>query len=381
MLIDEIEVYHVAMPLLAPYRTGFGAETVIESVLLRLSGGGLCVWSESTPFGEPFYGPDWTGGAFEVIRRWLGPAVVGVPLETPQDVADTLGFVRGHRFAKAAIDIAWWTLDAALAGRPLHEHIAGGSPIRDRAEVGQALGSADDVETILSQTQAAVDAGYRRVKLKVMPGWDLEVVRAVRHTFPKLTLHVDANASYTLADLDTFRALDGLELAMIEQPLAWDDLRDHAELQRALETPVCLDESVVSRRHLELALELGSCRAVNIKPGRVGGLTESIAVHDLARDAGIRCWVGGMLESALGGALCAALQTLPGFDYPGDVFPSSRFYAADLAAPGLEFDHGPAGELRAMAATGVGLPQTPDLDRLEPMTVSSWSSNAAAATA
>ncbi|HEY4346552.1 MAG TPA: o-succinylbenzoate synthase, partial [Gaiellaceae bacterium] len=248
-----------------------------------------------------------------------------------------------------------------------------GNPTRDRFEVGQALGTAESIDVLLTQVGEAVDAGYRRVKLKIRHGWDVDVVRAVRADHPDLTLHVDANASYTLADLDVFRRLDDFGLAMFEQPLAHDDLRDHARLQSLVETPVCLDESLVSRAHLELALELGSCRAINIKPGRVGGLTESIALQSLAHEQGMTCWVGGMLESAIGGAICAALQTLPGFDYPGDVFPTSRFYTEDLAAPELELDIGPDGEPRAIAPPAPGLPQQPDPSRLATCTLQSTS--------
>jgi O-succinylbenzoate synthase len=365
MRIDSIEVHHVAMPLLEPYRTGFGDEEVIESILVHLSGEGISVWSESTPFGEPFYGPDWTAGSFEVISRWLAPSIVGATIDSGAELATALGHVRGHRFAKAAIDIAWWTLAAAIEGRPLHSHLAGGRPTRDRYEIGQALGVADSIDVLLEQTAAAVRDGYRRVKLKILAGWDVDVVRAVRSAFPDITLHVDANASYTLADADVFRQLDAFGLAMIEQPLAFDDLRDHAALQRMIETPICLDESVVSADHLLLALELGSCGAVNIKPGRVGGLTNALMIHDIAHEQGLTCWVGGMLESAIGASICAALQTLPGFTYPGDVFPTSRFYATDLAKPEVLFDRGPDGEPRAVASEVSGLPHIPDQTLLQ----------------
>ena len=371
MRIDEIAVHHVAMPLIEPYRTGFGEETVIESIMLRLTSGDISVWSESTPFGEPFYSPDWTAGSYEVIQRWLGPSLVGRDIDSPAELGERLGEVRGHRFAKAALDIAWWILDAALAGVPVHAHLAGGRPIRDRYEIGQAFGTAESVDQLLGQVGEAVDAGYRRVKLKIRYGWDVDVVRAVRAQHPDLVLHVDANASYTLADADVFQRLDEFGLAMFEQPLAYDDLRDHARLQALVETPVCLDESLVSRAQMELALELGSCRAINVKPGRVGGFTESVALQELAREGGITCWVGGMLESAIGAAICAALQTLPGFDYPGDVFPTSRFYATDLASPELELDRGPDGEPRAIAPSLPGLAQAPDPERLAACTLQS----------
>jgi O-succinylbenzoate synthase len=371
--IDELTLHHVAMPLKEPYRTGFGDETVIESILVRLTSGGVSVWSESTPFGEPLYSPDWAAGAYQVIQRWLAPLLVGREIDTATELTSLLAVLRGHRFAKAALDIAWWTLDAALAGVPVHAHLAGGTPTRDRFEVGQALGTAETVDTLLRQVGEAVDEGYRRVKLKIRHGWDVDVVRAVRQQHPDLVLHVDANASYTLDDADVFRQLDVFGLAMFEQPLAYDDLRDHARLQTLVDTPICLDESLVSVRHLEWALELGSCRAINIKPGRVGGFTESVALQELAREQGVTCWVGGMLESAIGGAICAALQTLPGFDYPGDVFPSSRFYLQDLATSELEFDRGPDREPRAIAPSSPGLPQTPDPGRLAACTVQSTS--------
>jgi O-succinylbenzoate synthase len=362
--IDELSVHHVAMPLIEPFRTGFGDLTVIENIIVSLTSGGVSVWSESAPGEVPLYSPEWAQGEYDVIRRWLGPKLVGQEIGSPAELAEVLGGIRGHRFAKAALDIGWWLLDATLSGVPIHAHLAGGDAARDRFEVGADFGTADSLELLLEQVGEAVDAGYRRVKLKIRRGWDVDVVSAVRRQHPDLVLHVDANASYTLEEADVFRELDKFGLAMFEQPLAYDDLRDHARLQMEVDTPICLDESLLSYRHLELALELGSCRAINIKPGRVGGFTESIALQELAREQSITCWVGSMLESAIGGAICAALQTLPGFTYSGDVFPSSRFYAEDLATPDLQFDRGSHGEPRAIAPSAPGLLQRPDPERL-----------------
>ena len=231
------------------------------------------------------------------------------------------------------------------------------------APVGADIGVLGDLDALLERVQTAVDDGYRRVKLKIRPGWDVEPVTRVRERFPQLTLHVDANGAYTLADGDRLRALDRCGLAMIEQPLAHDDLVDHATLQRSLATPICLDESIASPRHLEHALALGSCRVVNVKPGRVGGITPSLELVARCREAGVGAWIGGMLESALGAADCVALACLDGITYPSDIFPTERFYPRDLAAPALRFETCPQRGRVVRAADGA--PPEPDPELLD----------------
>ncbi|MGD9857866.1 MAG: o-succinylbenzoate synthase, partial [Planctomycetaceae bacterium] len=246
----------------------------------------------------------------------------------------------GNPFAKAALDTAWWSLHSRIENHPLHELLGAA---RSEVPVGADFGVTDRLDDLLDDIGRAVAAGFPRVKLKFRPGWDLPMLEAVRTRFPTQTIHIDCNSGYRIRDAALFEQVDEFDLAMIEQPLQHDDLNDHARLQSRIKTPVCLDESIVSLDHARQAVELGSCRYVNIKPGRVGGLTNAAAIHNLCREAGIPCWVGGMLESAVGASHCAALAMLDNFTYPADVFPSSRFYHEDLADPPLELHHGPGG--------------------------------------
>jgi O-succinylbenzoate synthase len=272
--------------------------------------------------------------------------------------------VKGNQFARAGLEIAWWVLEAKRQGVPLHVALGGTG---DRVAVGADFGIQESLDILMEKIQGALDQGFPRIKLKFRPGWDLNMVEAVRSTFPRATFHVDCNAAYTLADVDLFRALDRYRLAMIEQPLADDgmSLVAHADLQAQLETPVCLDESAVSLAHVQAAIRLGSCKVVNIKMARVGGLSASREIQALCAEHGIPCWVGGMLESAIGGAICAELATLPNFTYPGDIFPSSYFYRNDLGKPEIALS-GP-GEVSTSRVPGIA--QEPDPDLLKQWTV------------
>ena len=365
MRIDRVEVRHVTMPLLYPWRTASHEIPAIDSLLLQITSGELEAWSESCPFGAPGFSPEYAGGAFAVLRDWLAPAVVGAELGSGELLQERLSRFKGNYFAKAALDVAWWALEARRTGSPLHALLGGR---RNRVEVGADFGVMDSLDDLVAAVDDAVRAGYRRVKLKFRPGWDLDMLAAVRSTFPDLTAHIDCNAAFRLSDLDLFRAVDRFELAMIEQPLQHDDLLDHAKLQAQIDTPVCLDESIVSVRNAEHAVELGSCRYINVKPGRVGGLTVAKSIHDLCRDSGIGCWVGGMLESGVGAAVCVALATLDNFSYPADIFPSSRFYAEDLAEPEVSFETSSDGGCHAVAAGEAGIAPVPKPDLLERLT-------------
>ena len=276
---------------------------------------------------------------------------------------DGLAIFKGNPFAKAAVETAWWALDSTLKGIPLWRSLGASDPT---VACGADFGVQDTVDELLSLIQSAVDAGYPRIKLKVKRGWDIDMLRAVRSAFPDPVMHVDCNAGYDLrADFDALMAFDQFNLAMIEQPLDHLDLIEHAELQRQIATPVCLDESIKRPRDFELALKIGACRAINVKPGRVGGLFNALQIHDLARNEGMDAWVGGMLESGIGAGICAALGTLPGFTYPADVFPSRRFYAEDLTDRWIEQDENCNVVLDDR--TGVGFDPVPD--RLEQVTV------------
>lgn len=361
MRIDRLDVYHVAMPLKYPWRTAYGEDKAVHSLLLKATGGDHYAWAESTPLYAPTYLTESAGGAFYHVSEIFGPYVVGRDYETAHDLNRRLAVFKGNTFAKAAIEIAWWTLYVKTTGTPLHTLLGG----RDReVEAGADFGIQDSFNMLLENIQGALDAGFPRVKLKVAPGWDREMLQVVRSTFPDATFHIDCNSGYTLDDLDFFKKIDGLGLAFIEQPLGHADILDHAELAKQIETPVCLDETIVSVHVVEQALSIGACSYVNIKPGRVGGLSNAIAIHDLCRDAGVPVWVGGMLESAVGVAVCIELATLENFKYPGDVWPSSRAYERDLGSPELFLS-----DRCTFEPFGAKLPE-PDPDKLKEFTVS-----------
>ncbi|MDX1944845.1 MAG: o-succinylbenzoate synthase [Pirellulaceae bacterium] len=338
MHIDRIELYHVAMPLLYPWRTAYGEDAAIEAVLCRMTSGSLAGWGEASPLAAPCYSPEWAGGVFATAKQWLAPALVGKAIASGDDLQARLTHFKGNQFAKAVLDCAWWSLAAAAASKPLYVLLgeAAGCQPRDEVAVGADFGVMDDVRELLAAIGPAVQAGFPRVKLKFRPGWDLPMLREVRREFPRQTFHIDCNSGYRLSDAPLFREVDELDLAMIEQPLAHDDVVDHAALQAQIRTPICLDESITSLHRAEQAIRLASCRYVNVKPGRVGGLTNALKIHNACQAAAIPCWVGGMLESAVGASQCVDLALLPNFTYPADIFPSSRFYAEDLSDPPLE---------------------------------------------
>jgi O-succinylbenzoate synthase len=362
MRFDRIELYHVRMPLISPWRTAYGEDSHVESILARVESEGIHVWSETSCLAAPCYSPEWAAGVFALARDWLAPTLVGHEIESGAALQRRLGHFKGNPFAKALFDNAWWILDAKRTVQALHRRLGA---TRDAVSVGADFGVEDSIDELLTKIAAAVETGFPRIKLKFRPGWDIDMLRAVRREFPDQTIHIDCNSGYTLADVDLFRRLDEFNLAMVEQPLGHDDLVDHAKLQASIPTPVCLDESVTSPDKAKQAIELGSCRYINVKPGRVGGLTNALLIHDLCRTAGIPCWVGGMLESAIGARVCAALAMLDNFTYPADIFPSSRFYRDDLAQPLLELSKGSDGSPHVVADDVTGIAAEPDRGRLE----------------
>ena len=290
MRIDRLDVHYVVMPLIYPWRTAYGVDVDIHSVLVKLSSGEHTAWSESTPFFAPHYLSESAGSVFYHVTEVFGPHVVGREFDTAADINERLDPFKGNSFAKAAIEIGWWTLESRITGTPLHRLLGGTT----RAVVaGADFGIQDSIEMLLGNIGQAVDAGFPRIKLKVARGWDLEMLRQVTSTFPDMTFHIDCNAGYTLDDLPFFRAIDDLGLAFIEQPLHYTDILDHAELAKRIGTPICLDETIVDPRTAEQAIRIGACRYINIKPARVGGLQNALAIHDMARDAGIPVWIGG----------------------------------------------------------------------------------------
>lgn len=330
MRIDQMDVYCVAMPLLYPWRTAYGVDHEIHTILVRATSGDHEGWSESTPFFAPTYLTESAGSCFHHITEIFAPYVIGHQFENPAELNQRLDTFKGNSFAKAAIEICWWTLQSAITETPLHKLLGGETR---EVQAGADFGIQDSFDMLLGNIQRAVDSGFPRIKLKVAKGWDLEMLRAVRKAFPKTTFHIDCNSGYTLDDLPFFKAIDNLGLAFIEQPLHYSDILDHAKLAKKIGTPICLDETIISIRAAEQAIRAGACKYINIKPGRIGGLYNSIAVHNLAKEEGIPVWVGGMLESAVGASICVELATLDNFTYPGDLLPSCRFYEHDLATP------------------------------------------------
>ena len=358
MKIDRIDVYQVIWPYVAPFVTSFGPFNDLNSVLVRMVSGDYEGWGETAPGQAPIYSPETATSAYDMISEFIAPNIVGREFETAEDLLQAYSWVKGNPFAKAGPEIAWWTLKAEMEGVPLHELLGG--TFRDVA-AGADFGVQDSIDTLLQKIQGAIDTGFSRVKLKVTHGWDLEVLRAVRSTFPKHTFHIDGNSIYTLDDLGLFKQIDKLELAMIEQPLFHTDLLAHAELQKQIETPVCLDESIKSVRDFEWALKIDACKVLNIKIGRVGGLSVGKKLHDMARDAGIPCWVGSMLESGLVAGILVELATLDNCTYPGDLFPSSRFFTQDLTDPELFLND----DCTFTPSTVPGIPYKPVLERVE----------------
>lgn len=361
--IDAVELMEVSLPLVRPFRTSFGEEREKRAILVRVEAGGQTGWGELVTSPDPRYSEEWNDGARDVLREFVVPAVLGGgSLEDPAEVGRRTAWVRGNRMAKAALETA--VLDVWLrAGElSLAEYLGA---VRDEIPCGVSIGITPDPEEMVEQARGYLADGYVRVKLKIEPGRDLAVVRRVRDALPDTPLSVDANSAYSPADAPLFEALDELDLVMIEQPLAHDDLLEHARLQSRLRTPICLDESI---RHAEVAraaIELGACRVINIKPGRVGGLLESRRIQAIAMEAGIDAWVGGMLETGIGRAGNVALAALPGISMPGDTSASARYFAEDLTEP---FVLRPGGTIAVPAGPGIGVEPLPE--RLRACTVS-----------
>jgi len=360
--VRSVELREVALPLVRPFRTSFGEEREKRAILVRADCGQVQGWGECVASPEPRYSEEWLEGAWAILAGYLGPSLLsGGPVRDPADVGRRLAWVRGHRMAKAAVESA--VLDAWLRTQdlPLSRWLGG---VRDRVPCGVSVGIAATPEAMLEEIGGYLAKGYRRVKLKIEPGRDVEVVRRVREALPDTPLSVDANAAYSLADAPVFEALDELGLVMIEQPLGHEDLADHARLQARLRTPLCLDESIRSAADARSAIELSACRIINIKPGRVGGPLEARRVHDAARAAGIPVWIGGMLETGVGRAQNLALASLPGVTMPGDTSASDRYFLQDLTEP---FVLDPDGTMAV--PTGPGLGVEPLEERLRAVTV------------
>ena len=357
MRIEEIEIRHLELRLVHPFETSFGREEVRQTIIVAVRSGGLAGWGEAATSAGPWYEYETVDTCWHVLSDFLGPLVKGQEVVVPEDVARLMAPVRGHNLAKMGLEAAVWDLLGQAQGRSVAQMLGGS---RDRVAVGVSIGIQGSVPALLDRVASFWAQGYRRIKIKIRPGWDVGVVHQVRARFPDVPLMADANSAYRLSDADCLAALDGFDLTMIEQPLAHDDLVDHAELQRRLRTPICLDESVPSFAAARAALALGSGRIINIKPGRVGGLTVARAIHDLCRSRGIPVWCGGMLETGIGRAHNVALASLPGFVLPGDISASDRYFHQDVVEPAFVLNDD--GTLSVPDAPGLGV--AVQLDRL-----------------
>ncbi|HEX9366401.1 MAG TPA: o-succinylbenzoate synthase [Vicinamibacterales bacterium] len=360
--IERLQLRLVRLPLVAFFETSFGRVYDKTFILLSLDGGGAQGLGECVADVDPYYSSETSVTAWHVIKDFLGPLVLGRAFEDPREVFPSLGRVRGHHMAKAAVEMAAWDLAARSRNQPLSRLLGG---TRREIASGVSIGIQDSLDDLAAKVRRELDAGYRRIKIKIKPGWDIGPVDMIRARFGGIALMVDANAAYTLADAAHLAALDRFDLMMIEQPLEYDDVRDHAALQRRIATPVCLDESIHSVRAAEEAIALEACRIINIKPGRLGGHAESIRVHDLCAAHGIPVWHGGMLESGIGRAHNIHLASLPNFTLPGDIAASRRYFVPDLIEPGVEV----SADGTVVVPTGPGIGVTVDWDRVKAATI------------
>ena len=363
MLIESIELREICLPLIHFFETSFGRTVERRIVLVRaVDSEGVDGWGECTAGEGPFYSSEWTESVWTTMNEFLAPMVVGKPVQNAAQVFSLMRPVRGHRMAKAAIENACWDLEAKSVGVPLWKHLGG-----SQTEIvsGVSIGIQETPKILLEKIRKEVDSGYQRIKIKIKPGWDLKIVQQVRGEFPNIRLTVDANSAYTLADIPLFKELDKFNLMLIEQPLAHDDIFDHAILQRQITTPICLDESIHSAEAASHAIELGSCRIINVKLGRVGGHTEAKRIEQIAREAKIPIWCGGMLESGIGRAHNIAMSTLAGFTMPGDVSASARYWEQDVIEP--EVTISPRGTITVPDGAGIGFEV--NVDRINKLTV------------
>jgi o-succinylbenzoate synthase len=333
MKIEAITLRELNIPLVHFFETSFGRTYARRILLVTVHSDGLEGWGECVAGEGPFYGEEYIDGAWDVTKRYLGPALLGKTLRSGHEVPALLARVREHRMAKAALENAVWDAEAQEKSVPLWKLLGG---TQREIACGVSIGIQDSHEQLLQKIETELAAGYQRIKVKVKPGWDVDVLQKIRGRWPDIVLSCDANSAYTLADAEHLKSFDRFKLLMIEQPLWSDDFYFHSKLQKQLHTALCLDEAIRSARDAEAALELGACRIVNIKVGRMGGFSEAIAVHNVAQRFGIPVWCGGMLESGVGRSHNVALSTLPNFKLPGDVSASKRYWKEDIINPEVE---------------------------------------------
>ena len=327
MKIESIMLNHISMPLVAPFETSFGRETDRQCILIALQAEGLTGYGECVATRDPGYNYETAGTAWHILKDFVTPLILGHDLIDAQDFQKRVEAIRGHHLAKAGVEMALWDLLGKRDGKSLKEMFGG---TRDRVEVGVSIGIQESASALVRTVESYLQQGYRRVKIKIKPGREIEETSAVRRAYPDLRLQVDANSAYTLETASALKPLDDLNLLLIEQPLYEDDIWDHRRLQAEFKTPICLDESVVSPRHARYALEMEACKIINIKPARVAGLSQGVVIHDYCRARNVPVWCGGMLETGVGRASNLAMASLPGFVLPGDISASDRYYQRDI---------------------------------------------------
>ncbi|MEM7033559.1 MAG: o-succinylbenzoate synthase [Chloroflexota bacterium] len=337
MKIDRIELHQVALPLVHPFRTSFGEQTERHFILASVYADGVVGWCECTAHTRPDYSYEDLTTSWHVIEDYLAPGLIGKEINEPADIFDSPGYkmVRGHNMAKATIENAVWDLLARAQDKPLQAMFGG---TKDRIEVGVSIGIQPTLQGLLDRVDSFVEEGYGRIKMKIEPGWELEPLTKVRERHPDIKLMADANSAFRIADADLFNQMESLNLLMIEQPLAHDDIIDHATLQANVTTPICLDESIHGLGDARMAIALKACEIINVKVGRVSGLTEAIQIHDVCAEANIPVWSGGMLETGVGRAINLHMASLPNFTLPSDLSATKRYYHEDIAEPAFELN-------------------------------------------
>lgn len=350
MKIEAIELRHVKLELVSPFTTSMGTEYDEEHIIVHVEGDGLTGWGESVAEGTPFYSYETVKTAWHILEDHLIPAILGKDIVSISDAIFLWEKVRGHRMAKAGLEAALWDLFAKHESKSISQMLGG---TKSKIDVGVSIGIQDELSSLIKKIEGYLGEGYKRIKIKIAPGYDLELVEGVRKEFPDILFQVDANSAYKLSDINLFKRMDDFNLLLIEQPLSCDDIFEHSKLQRELKTPICLDESIHSLADAKAAIELDSARIINIKPGRVGGFTESKLIHDYCESKNIPVWCGGMLESGIGRAGNVALASLPNFKLPGDISASRRYYKEDIVEPLFEVNSD--GTMDVPTGNGIGV--------------------------
>ena len=349
MIIEQIDLYHVRMPLLEPWVTAYGSQNDIESLFVKIISDGISGWGECAPSPLPLYNSEFSAGAFVVARDIIAPRLIGRKVISGEFLHEILSDLKGHQFAKSAFDGAWWDAHSQHHKTPLWALIGG---TKECVQVGADIPVLTSTDELLNRVKTSMKGGFPRIKLKFNRQCTVDMIKQVRDAFPQLIMHIDCNSGFTLDDIAMFQELDKFDLKMIEQPLSYDDLVDHAELRKTIQTPICLDESITSLHRAKKAIKIGACDWINIKTSRVGGLTNGIAIHDFCEANGVPVWIGGMLESAVGQGPSLALATKSNVNYPSDIFPSDRFFAQDFSYPDICISA--PGEITAPSSNGIG---------------------------